>query len=133
MKGVKRFGVKDKLIPYFIGPFPILERCGHVAYKLDLLLLLVGVHNVFHILQLKKCLKTPLDVVLPDVMSFEANMSYLEHLIKLLDQKDRVTRRQTPTFTKCSGPIIQKEKLCGKARSFSIPTIRTFYPHMKVC
>jgi hypothetical protein len=54
MKGVKRFGVKGKLIPCFIGPFPILERCGPVAYKLDLLLLLAGVHNVFHVLQLKK-------------------------------------------------------------------------------
>jgi hypothetical protein len=31
MKGVKRFGVKGKLAPRYIGPFPILEMCGTVA------------------------------------------------------------------------------------------------------
>jgi hypothetical protein len=35
MKGVKRFGVKGKLSPHYIGQFPILEKCGKVAYKLD--------------------------------------------------------------------------------------------------
>jgi hypothetical protein len=33
MKGVKRFGVKGKLAPHYIGPFPILEKCGIVACK----------------------------------------------------------------------------------------------------
>jgi hypothetical protein len=36
MKGVKRFGVKRKLAPHYIGSFPILEKCGTVAYKLEL-------------------------------------------------------------------------------------------------
>jgi hypothetical protein len=49
MKGVKRFGVKEKLSPRYIGPFPILERCGIVAYKLELPLSLIGVHNIFHV------------------------------------------------------------------------------------
>jgi hypothetical protein len=30
MKGVKRFGMKGKLAPSHIGPFPILEKCGNV-------------------------------------------------------------------------------------------------------
>jgi hypothetical protein len=48
-KGVKRFGVKGKLAPHYIGPFPILEKCGSVAYKLDLPPSLAGVHNIFHV------------------------------------------------------------------------------------
>jgi hypothetical protein len=31
IEGVKRFGMKGKLAPRYIGPFSILERCGHVA------------------------------------------------------------------------------------------------------
>jgi hypothetical protein len=59
MKGVARFGVKGKLAPRYIGPFPILERCGEVAYKLQLPESLTAVHNVFHVSQLKKCLQVP--------------------------------------------------------------------------
>jgi hypothetical protein len=49
MKAVKSFGVKGKLAPRYIGPFPILEKCGTVAYKLDLPPSLVRVHDIFHI------------------------------------------------------------------------------------
>jgi len=36
MKGVNRFRVKGKLAPHYIGPFPIIDRCGQVAYRLKL-------------------------------------------------------------------------------------------------
>jgi hypothetical protein len=49
MKGMKRFGMKGKLAPRYIGPFPILEKCGNVAYKLELLSSLVGIHDIFHV------------------------------------------------------------------------------------
>jgi hypothetical protein len=55
LKGVKRFWVKGKLEPHYIRPFPILEKCGPVDYKLDLPPSLAGVHDIFHVLQLKKC------------------------------------------------------------------------------
>jgi hypothetical protein len=100
MKGVKRFGVKGKLAPHYIGPFPILKKCGTVAYKLDLPLSLAGVHDIFHMLQLKKCLKAPMDIVLPEVTPLEVDLSYPEHPIKILDQKDRVTRCKIIKFLK---------------------------------
>jgi hypothetical protein len=95
LKGVKGFGMKGKLAPRYIGPFPIVEKCGTVAYKLGLPPSLVGVHNIFHISQLKKCLKSPMDVVLPEVTPLEVDLTYPEHPIKILDQKDHVTRRKT--------------------------------------
>jgi hypothetical protein len=95
MKGVKRFGVIGKLSPRYIGPFPILEKCGNVAYKLELPPLLAGVHNIFHVSQLKKCLKPPVDIVLPEVAPLHTDLTYPEHPIKILDQKSCVTRRKT--------------------------------------
>jgi hypothetical protein len=48
MKGVKKFRVKGKLLPRYIGSFLIIEKCGTVAYKLDLSPSLAGLHNIFH-------------------------------------------------------------------------------------
>jgi hypothetical protein len=76
MKGMKRFGVKGKLAPRYIRPFVILEKCGTVAYKLDLPPSLARVHDIFHMSQLKKCLKAPMDVMLPVVTRLEADLSY---------------------------------------------------------
>jgi hypothetical protein len=71
-----------------------------VAYKLELPPSLVGVHDIFHVSQLKKCLKAPVDVVLLEVAPLETDLTYPEHLIKILDQKSRVTRRKTIKFYK---------------------------------
>jgi hypothetical protein len=100
MIGVKRFGVKGKLAPRYIGPFSILEKCGSVAYKVDLPPSLAGVHDIFYVLQLKKCLKAPVDIMLPKVTPLKADLSYPEHPIKVLDQKDHVTRCKTIKFFK---------------------------------
>jgi hypothetical protein len=110
MKGVKRFGVKEKLAPHYIEPFPILKKCGTMTYKLDLPPSLVGVHDIFHVSQLKKCLKAPMDVVLPKVTPLEADLSYLKHPIKVLDQKDRVTRRKIIKFFKVQWSNHSEEK-----------------------
>jgi hypothetical protein len=83
---VKRFGIKGKLAPHYIGPFLILARLGNVAYHLELLPALAGVHNVFHVSQRKKCLRPPVDVVVDDVSPLDAGLSYPEHPVKILDR-----------------------------------------------
>ena len=63
MRGVHRFGVRGKLAPRYVGPYKILERCGSVAYRLQLPNILSAFHCVFHVFQLKKCLWVPNKVV----------------------------------------------------------------------
>ncbi|GJW42142.1 putative reverse transcriptase domain-containing protein [Tanacetum coccineum] len=55
-KGVVRFGKRSKLSPRYVGPFEIVERVGPLAYRLRLLQELMGVHDTFHVSNLKKCL-----------------------------------------------------------------------------
>ena len=55
-KGTVHFEKRGKLNPRYIGPLKILERIGLVAYTLELSEELSRVHNVFHVLNLKKCL-----------------------------------------------------------------------------
>jgi hypothetical protein len=81
MKGVSRFGVKGKLAPRYIGPFPILERYGPVAYQLQLHETLSAVHNVFHVSQLKKCLRVPDRTIEVKDVTLEPDLTYSEHPI----------------------------------------------------
>jgi hypothetical protein len=118
MKGVKRFGVKGKLAPRYIGSFPILEKCGTVAYKLDLPPSLDGVDDIFHTLQLKKCLEAPVDAVLPKVTPLEADLSYPEHPIKVLDQMDHVMRLKTIKFFKIQWSNHTKEEATWESEDF---------------
>jgi hypothetical protein len=109
IKGIACFRVKGKLAPRYIGPFPILEQCGPVAYRLQLPETLSTVHNVFHISQLKKCLWVPDRTIEVTDVALELDLTYSKHPIWVLDQKDRITQRRTNT---------RKMKLLGKLKTF---------------
>jgi hypothetical protein len=100
MKGVTHFGVKGKLAPRYIGLFLILKRYGPVAYRLQLPETLSAIHNVFHVSQLKKCLWVPDQTIEVKDVALEPDLTYSEHPIRVLDQKDRITRRKTLKFYK---------------------------------
>jgi hypothetical protein len=59
IRGLRHFNVRGKLASRFIGPFKILEKTGEVAYQLELPPHLLDMHDVFHVSQLKKCLREP--------------------------------------------------------------------------
>jgi hypothetical protein len=124
MKGVKRSGVKGKLSPRYIGPLPILKKCGKVPYKLELPPSLARVHDIFHVSQLKKCLNAPVDIVLPEVAPLETYLTYPEHPIKILDQKSHVTRRKMIKFYKIQWSNHMVKKQHEKARIFSVLATR---------
>jgi hypothetical protein len=55
------------------------------VYKLELPPSIARVHDIFHVSQLKKCIKAPMDVVLLEVAPLEVDLTYPEHPIKILD------------------------------------------------
>ncbi|GKA64003.1 putative reverse transcriptase domain-containing protein [Tanacetum coccineum] len=111
-KGMVRFGKRSKLSPRYVGPFEIVERVGPVAYRLRLPQELVGVHDTFHVSNLKKCLAdinlhVPLeDVKINDKLHFvEEPMEIMNREVKKLKRslipivKVRWNSRRGPEFT----------------------------------
>jgi hypothetical protein len=92
MRGVKRFHTKGKLSPRYVGPFKIIDRRGEVAYQLELPEQLSSVHDVFHVSQLKKCLRVPEEQLLLDELDIQKDLSYKEHPVRILEITERVTR-----------------------------------------
>src|SRR3954465_14689061 len=115
LRGIKRFGVKGKLAPRFVGPYKIVERKGEVAYKLKLPEALSGVHDVFHVSQLKKCHAEMEDIPLRDTVPLEAiqlgsDLTYEEKPVKILETAEIVTRTKTSKLCKVQWDHHTKEK-----------------------
>jgi hypothetical protein len=94
LRGMRRFKVKGKLSPRFIRPFLILKRVGEVAYQLELPDHLADVHDVFHVSQLKKCLRVPEEQLPMEDLIVQEDLTYAEYPIKILDTLTRVTRNK---------------------------------------
>jgi hypothetical protein len=100
MKGVRCFSIKGKLAPHYIGTYPIINKYGSLSYQVELPSKLSEVHNVFHVSQLKRCLKPPTDVVVESTIPLELDLMYKAYSIKILDKQNRVTWNKTPRFYK---------------------------------
>lgn len=101
MKGTHRFGVKGMLAPRYIGPFRILARRGHVAYKLELPPQFSHIDNVFHVSQLCRFFKeSPHRAVDLEMLKLQDDLSYKEDPNHILDQAERRTRQKTTKFLK---------------------------------
>nr|GEX98314.1 putative reverse transcriptase domain-containing protein [Tanacetum cinerariifolium] len=86
-KGVVRFRKKGKLAPRFVGPFEIIEKVGLVAYWLDLPKELNGVHDTFHVSNLKKCLADPTLHVPLDELRVDAKLNFVEEPVEILKRE----------------------------------------------
>jgi hypothetical protein len=94
IQDMRRFKVEGKLSPRFIGPFKILKRVGEVAYQLELPDHIADVHDVFHVSQLKKCLRVPKEQLPMEELSVQDDLTYIEYPIKIIDTLTCVTRNK---------------------------------------
>jgi hypothetical protein len=91
MRGFRRFKVRGKLAPRFIGPFKILGKRGEVTYQLELPPQLSDVHDVFHVSQLKKCLRVPKEQIPMKDLDAKEDLSYQKYPVKILETFERIT------------------------------------------
>jgi hypothetical protein len=94
MRGTRRFNVKGKLAPRYVGPFKIVDRRGEVPYQLELPPQLSDVHDVFHVSELKKCLRVPEKQLPMEELNLVSDLTYSERPVKILDTVERVTRNK---------------------------------------
>lgn len=96
-RGVRRFGIKGKLSPRYIGPFEILDRVGEVAYRLALPPSLAGVHDVFHVSQLRQYVPDPSHVLDYSDLQIEPDHTFVERPVRVLDRRvKRLRNREVP-------------------------------------
>ncbi|GJY56294.1 putative reverse transcriptase domain-containing protein [Tanacetum coccineum] len=96
-KGFVHFRKRRKLSPRYIGPFKILARVGPVAYTLEFPEELKGIHNTFHVLNLKKCLAEGDVVVLMDEIQLDDKLHLIEEPVEVVDREvKRLKQSQIP-------------------------------------
>ncbi|GJS11076.1 putative reverse transcriptase domain-containing protein [Tanacetum coccineum] len=99
-KGVVLFGKKGKLAPRFVGPFEIIEKVDPVAYRLDLLEELDGVHDTFHVSNLKKCLADPTLQVPLDEIQVDAKLNFVKEPMEILEKEFKKLKRSRIAIVK---------------------------------
>ncbi|GJU71504.1 putative reverse transcriptase domain-containing protein [Tanacetum coccineum] len=99
-KGVVHFEKKGKLSPRFVGPFKIIESVDPVAYRLRPPEELNGVHDTFHVSNLKKCLADPTLQVPLDEIQVDAKLNFVEEPMEILEREFKKLKRSRITIVK---------------------------------
>ena len=125
-KGVRRFGVKGKLAPRFVGPFQIAQRVGSVAYRIHLPPRLQHIHDVFHVSLLRKSPPgAPQNVIWTDVQ-LRSDASYEERPYRILDRDVRKLRNREVPVVKVQWDHHSEEEATWELES----VMRQAHPHL---
>jgi ribosomal protein L21E len=100
MMNVWRFGNKGKLSPRYVGLFQVLKRVSPLAYKIEMPPNLSGIHDVFHVSQLRRCARDPLHVINYEPLDIKLNLTYEEMPLQMLDLKEQRRRNKTIPLVK---------------------------------
>ena len=95
-----RFNRGGNLSPRYIGPFDVIERIGAVAYRLALPPQLSGIHDVFHVSMLRRYEPNPSHVLEWSDLDLEADVSYEERAVQILDRRDQILRGRSIPLVK---------------------------------
>ena len=84
------------------------------------------VHYVFHVSQLKKCLWVPDEAMEIEGLSLQPDLTYVEHPVKILDEKERVIRNNVVKFYKVQWQNHSEDEATWEQEDY----ILKHYPHL---
>nr|GFB09686.1 putative reverse transcriptase domain-containing protein [Tanacetum cinerariifolium] len=125
-KCVVRFGKKEKLAPRFVGPFEIIEKVGPMNYRLDLPQDLDGVHDTFHVSNLKKCLADPTLQVPLDEIRVDGKLNFMEEHMGIMEREFKKLKRSRITIVKIRWNSKHRLEITWERED----QIRLKYPHL---
>ncbi|GJR75588.1 putative reverse transcriptase domain-containing protein [Tanacetum coccineum] len=95
-----RFGKKAKLAPRYVGPFEIIERNDPVTYRLRLPQELSGVHDTFHVSNLKNCLADENLYMSLEEIKVDKTLRFVEEPVEIMDQEVKRLKRSRHPIVK---------------------------------
>ena len=121
---VTRGGKKSKLKPRYIGPYPIIEQIGPLAYHLELPLSLSNIHDFFHVSQLQRHIPDSTHEIRVETIELKDNLIYSESPEWILDCHDQVLRNKVIPLVKIQWRNHTEEKITWELED----TIKKKYP-----
>jgi hypothetical protein len=116
------------LAPRYIGPYEIKENCGPVAYQLKLPPHMSAIHDVVHVSHLRMWVLLPTEVLPEPELEIEPDLSYQEHPVKVLDQKERSTRARSIKMYKVQWNHQSVEEATWETEDFLCSRFPDFLP-----
>ncbi|XP_071691845.1 uncharacterized protein [Rutidosis leptorrhynchoides] len=123
---VIRIGKRGKLSPRYVGPFEVIERIGSVAYRLKLPQELYGIHNAFHVSNLKKCLSDENLVIPLEELSIDDKLHFVEEPVEVLDREVKTLKHSRIPIVKVRWNARRGPELTWEREDH----IRQKYPHL---
>jgi hypothetical protein len=100
IKGIVHFGIKGKLSPRYIGPYLITTEVGSLAYRLQLLESMTGVHLVFNVFILRKYIRDPELKIKADPIIIQQPLTIDSQPVRVLEFSERVMYNHTIKYIK---------------------------------
>ncbi|GJU18347.1 hypothetical protein Tco_1146313 [Tanacetum coccineum] len=125
-KGMIRFGKHDKLSPRYVGPFKIIDSYGLVVYKLELPDELRGIHNTFHVSNLKRCLADENLIIPLEEIQLDDKLHFIKELVEIKDREVKELKQSRIQIVK----VRWKSRLGPEFTSEREDFFKSKYPHL---